>query len=93
MKRIALIAFVTLAGCRTDRPPILSEICTLDGLGGGDCVKSDGSRIYKAPSEMLNYWATTQEDEANFAAWCYQVPPKTASEAMETLRKGISERN
>lgn len=58
-------------GCRKDSPPQLSVICELDGFGGGDCADPTGKYIYKKPSEMANYWATTQTDEANFASWCY----------------------
>lgn len=81
-----LIIFV-LSGCRTDNPPVLSLICTLDGLGGADCVTGQGDRKYLAPSETVNMWATTQTDQANFAAWCYGVSPKTANAALESIKK------
>jgi hypothetical protein len=82
-----VILLLSLSGCRTDRPPVLSLICTLDGLGGGDCVTATGEKKYLSPSETVNFWATTQTDQANFAAWCYKVSPETANAALETIKK------
>jgi hypothetical protein len=47
----------------------------------------DGSKRYMSPSEMVNMWATSQTSQANFAAWCYGIPPKTANAALEVIRK------
>lgn len=74
---ITLLA-VYAAGCPRDYPPKLSLICTLDGIGGGDCSDSTGVHIYKAPSEMTNYWATTQTDAENLVSWCYGVSQPVA---------------
>lgn len=94
-----ILAFMVLTlsamslSCRSDKPPVISIICTLDGLGGGDCVQSDGTRVYKLPSEMKNMWATTQTDEANFAAWCYKVPTPVASNALAQIKDRIDGRS
>lgn len=94
MKIFLILLFgVSLSACRTDTPPKISIICTLDGSGGGDCVEADGTPVHKEPSEMLNYWATTQTDEANFAGWCYDVPPATVQARMKKmLRKMLASR-
>lgn len=88
---IFLCAFFALfsAGCRKDQPPVLSIICIMDGHGGGNCTLADGTRVYRTPSEMVGYWATTETDQANFASWCYKVPPKTTQQAMKLLKQKI----
>lgn len=78
-----------VSGCRTDKPPQLSVICTLDGFGGGDCVLADGTQVYKSPSEMKDFWATSQVDEANFASWCYKVPVPVANKVMAQVKRRI----
>lgn len=82
---------VALDACRNDAPPRLSLVCTLDGVGGGDCADPDGKYVYKAPSEMLNYWATTQTDEANYTAWCYGTAPALITAKLEETRARIKE--
>jgi hypothetical protein len=74
---LGVLLCLALASCRKDKPPVI-EICILDGLGGADCVEHDGSKVYRAPSELRNYVGTNPEDQAEFAAWCYNVKP-TAS--------------
>lgn len=88
-----LISFsLFCAGCRNDKPPQLSVVCTLDGLGGGDCADPQGKYIYKSPSEMKNWWATTQTDEANYSSWCYGGAPQGAAGAkLEQIRSRILE--
>lgn len=80
---------VLLPGCRKDAPPQLSIICTLDGHGGGDCVTGDGQKKYLSPSEMTNYWATSQADEANFTAWCYKTSVANAEAQMRVIEAQI----
>ena len=77
---------LNLSACRNDKPPQLGLICTLDGFGGGDCVTSDGTKVYKSPSEMKNFWATTQVDEANFTSWCYKTTPAGTNAELEKLK-------
>lgn len=79
------LPFLALA-CRSDRPPVLSRICILDGHGGGDCVLASGDRVYMAPSEMVNMWATTEVDQQNFASWCYKTSPKNIVPAMAEIK-------
>lgn len=88
---LILCAFLALlsTGCRRDYPPPIEPICTMDGFGGGDCVHTDGKREYLAPSQMKNYWATSQESQAAFSAWCYGVKVKTAYKAMAQIKRRI----
>lgn len=90
MKRALTLLLLTLSACRTDKPPVIEPICILDGFGGGDCVMADGSQRYMSPSELKNHWATSQASQANFAAWCYRVPPKTANAALELIRQNAT---
>ena len=80
-----LLSGAELASCRHSQPPEISIICILDGFGGGDCVNSIGEKIYRAPSEMTNFWATTQGDMANFSSWCYDTNPKNVERVMQGL--------
>ena len=87
---LALCSAILIDGCRKDPPPQLSIICTLDGFGGGDCVLADGTRQYLPPSQMKNFWATTQSDQANFASWCYKAPKAVVKARMEQIKQQIS---
>jgi hypothetical protein len=87
LKRALSLLLLLLSSCRSDKPPLIEPICILDGFGGGDCVMSDGSQRYMSPSELKNHWATSQTSQANFAAWCYGVPPKTANAALEVIKR------
>lgn len=94
-KLLFLVLAFALSGCRTDRPPLMSVICTGDGFGGAECVTHAGAKVYKAPSELKNFWMTTQDDEANFAAWCYDATPDQTKSAMDQIQnkiKGTDER-
>lgn len=73
-----------LSSCRSDKPPAV-EVCILDGFGGGDCILKDGSKKYRAPSEMLNFWATSQEDMAQFSSWCYESPMTTTQSHLQVI--------
>lgn len=68
---LAALACLFLFSCRESSPPQLSIICLGDGFGGADCVDSSGNKVYKSPSQLLNYWMTTEADEQNFSSWCY----------------------
>jgi hypothetical protein len=78
------LALVLISGCRNSQPPKI-EVCILDGFGGGDCVAADGSQLYRAPSQMKDYWATSQPDEANFASWCYDASSSTVKAGMADI--------
>lgn len=71
-KLLLWVALLALSGCRKDIPPVI-EICILDGLGGGDCVEKDGSKLYRPPSGMKNYWSTSADDMAAFSSWCFKT--------------------
>lgn len=75
---------LVLGSCRTDSPPP-KEICILDGFGGGDCIESDGSKLYRPPSQMINYWSTNQPDIQAFVSWCYNIPLSSAAKKMEEI--------
>lgn len=84
-------AFLALfsAGCRRDQPPQISIVCIGDGLGGCDGAHPDGSTEYVPPSGMKDMWCTTQTDEANFAAWCYNTSVQKVQRQMARIRARI----
>jgi len=77
------IAF-SLSACRTDKPPAI-DICIGDGAGGADCVLKDGTQVWRSPSELKNYWITTQADMANYSAWCYKTTVSNVTHEMNKL--------
>lgn len=86
---LAGVLLLTSQGCRKDNPPQIT-ICIGDGLGGMDCILKDGTPKYLAPSETLNMWATTQEDMAAFASWCYKINKSDAEEELAKMRDNIN---
>lgn len=87
---LCLALALSFSGCRTSKPPVI-EICIGDGAGGANCVESDGSRKYRLPSEMKNYWATNQPDQARFAAWCYDTNEANIETVMASIKKNATE--
>lgn len=85
---LGVLPFLVIA-CRSDPPPVLSVICIADGFGGMDCSVSDGSHKHMLPSETKGMWCTTQADQVNFAAWCYDTKPKIAEGHMEAILADI----
>lgn len=79
-----LIVLAFLSSCRKDPPPSI-EICILDGHGSGDCIEADGSKKFRLPSEMLNYWSTNQPDMKNWSSWCYQAGKAEVKQQMQML--------
>jgi hypothetical protein len=97
--RLFLIAALFLSlflyptsGCRKDNPPVFSIICLGDGFGGADCSLADGSKKYLSPTELKDFWMTTNADMQNFSSWCYNTDPKTGGAALDNLRNQIRER-
>lgn len=82
------VALLVLSSCRRDYPPVI-EICILDGLGGGDCVEKDGTKLYRPPSEMKNYWTTSQDDMADFSSWCFKSTVGQAEIQLQSIRDGL----
>lgn len=80
-----VVLALSLSSCRHDTPPSI-EICIGDGFGGADCIEKDGSRLYRSPSALKNYWLTNEADEAAYASWCY----KTSSTSIEPVMREIS---
>lgn len=87
---LALAICLSSVSCRTDKPPKI-EICTLDGFGGGDCILADGTRAYRSPSEMTNYWTTNQADMARFTAWCYDTSVQNVRPQLEYMNRDLAE--
>ena len=83
---LALLVLLLVSSCRDSSPPKI-EVCILDGFGGGDCVEADGSQLYRAPSQMLNYWATSQPDMQNFSSWCYDTSSSAAKAGMAVIEE------
>jgi hypothetical protein len=79
-----MLGLLLLNSCRNDPPPAI-EICILNGAGGGDCVEADGTKKFRLPSEMLNYWSTNQPDMKNFSSWCYQTTPANTGAQMDKI--------
>ena len=74
---LCLALALSLSSCkssRSDPPPVLSIICLGDGFGGADCSLADGTKKYLPPSELKNYWMTTNGDAQNLVQWCYNPP-------------------
>lgn len=83
-KKLCLALALALSGCRSSQPPKI-EICIGDGVGGANCVESDGSNKYRLPSELQNYWMTNENDETNFASWCYDTTPQNIETANQKI--------
>lgn len=83
---------IAIASCRGSKPPVI-EVCIGDGFGGADCVEADGSKKYRAPSELRDYWMTSEADEQNFASWCYDVNRSYAAAGMVGIKSNIHRSN
>jgi hypothetical protein len=81
--------FLLLSSCRDSTPPVLSIICIGDGVGGADCVDSTGAQVHKDPSDLLNFWMTTEADEQNFTSWCYDESESKIQNAMRGVKEHI----
>lgn len=88
-KQLLLVLALLLASCRQSQPPAI-EICLGDGVGGADCIEADGSKLYRLPSQLNNYWMTNQPDMKNFASWCYSASSSQTSDAMSQIRDKIT---
>lgn len=84
----SLLLIVLVLGCRSSQPPKI-EICILDGFGAGDCIEADGSRKYRLPSEMKNYWSTNQADMSNFSSWCYDASQTNTNVVMQQITEEV----
>jgi len=86
---VAAVVLLSLLGCRKDQPPKISIICLGDGFGGADCTLADGSHVSKLPSELKDFWMTTNTDMANFASWCYGGSPPAAKVMLRSMKAEI----
>lgn len=82
---LVALGLALLSGCRESIPPKI-EICILNGFGGASCELPDGSQRYRPPSEMNNYWATNESDQARFAAWCYDTELSVVQKEMAKIQ-------
>jgi hypothetical protein len=48
-------------------------------------VTPDPNKRYLQPSELKNYWMTTQLGMKHFSAWCYAVAPDEISSQIDAL--------
>ena len=83
---LASLLVLSIIGCRTSNPPKI-EICIGDGVGGADCIERDGSKLYRVPSQLLNYWMTNQIDETAFSSWCYDTSLQTTESISKTIAR------
>ena len=86
--RWLLVSLALFNGCRTTTPPKI-DICIGDGLGGSDCVLKTGARVYRLPSEMRNYWCTTQADMAAFSSWAYDADVVVIEAEMQKTKQEV----
>lgn len=89
---LALGLLLSLTGCRQSKPPSI-EVCITDGVGGADCIEKDGSKLYRAPSQMENYWATNQSDQAALISWCYEIQRDHVEMAMSEIKRQAKDRD
>lgn len=100
---VSLAALALLTGassCRRSSPPKI-DICLGDGVGGGDCLLREGSRLrgiciklrdagwYCPPSALENAWMTTQEDMAAYSSWCHDTSQKNVKAHMRAIREAV----
>jgi hypothetical protein len=84
---VPLLVGLVLASiaCRKSVPPPI-DICIGDGVGGADCILKDGTKAYLLPSQLKNYWMTSQFDMQAFSSWCYDTSTKVTGAQMEALK-------
>ena len=85
-KLCLLLGLLALNSCRSSQPPGI-EICILDGYGGADCIETNGTKLYKSPSALLDYWATNETDESNYTQWCYDINAQIVNANMKQIKK------
>jgi len=83
---LASLGLLLLSSCRDSVPPKI-EICIGDGAGGADCVESDGSQMHRTPSQLTNYWMTSEPDEANLLSWCYMSETSLIMHGMDKIEE------
>lgn len=79
------LGLLALSGCRNSVPPKI-EICIGDGVGGADCIEANGAKLYRPPSQLLDYWMTSEPDEANYSSWCYDTTTAAAQAGMKQMK-------
>jgi len=101
---LASLALLSISGCRSDKPPVISIICLGDGFGGADCSlganatapagcsasdPTQPTHVYCLPSALTNFWMTSEADESAWASWCYGSAPQASRAVLKTMRQEI----
>lgn len=90
--KMLLVGLVSLLSCRNSIPPKI-EICIGDGFGGADCVEADGTKKYRPPSELLDYWSTNETDMQAFSSWCYDAGMPSTRKSLKIVKSQIIDDN
>lgn len=88
-KKYCLVLALVLTSCRDSTPPKI-EVCLGDGFGGADCIEADGSKLYRPPSQLKNYWMTSEPDEANLLSWCYDTSQTNVEAGMHEIKSEVN---
>lgn len=88
-KLFLALGLLILSGCPEKSQPPVVEVCITSPSSGADCVEHDGSKLFRAPSQMANYWCTNQADEAAYAAWATGASDEQVQDAMNQIQKKI----
>ena len=59
--------------------------------GGGDCVEVDGTKVFKTPSQMNNYWCTNESDEERYASYCNDTSTETVKIVNSKYKKELKD--
>lgn len=52
-------------------------------------MEHDGSKHYRPPSAMVNYWCTNPPDEAAYAQWATGATTDEVQGAMQEIQKKV----
>lgn len=89
MQRVMLgslccIALALASSCRNSTPPP-TDIVFGDGFGAAQGTASDGTHIYKKPSELLDYAMISKEQFPPLMAWCFDVSEEQATKIVTQM--------
>lgn len=87
---LGILSSVVLSACRSSTSPPI-DVCIGDGFGGADCVLASGDVAYRSPSELKNFWMTTQDHMRQYSAWCYDTNAANVDPAMAEILKKSAE--
>ena len=88
-RSLVILMLFCVCGCRTSTPPTI-EVCILTGFGSADCVEPDGTKVQKLPSELNNYWSTSESDMERWTQWCYgSSSPSPIKAGMDNIKSRV----